>query len=247
MKFLSALLPFAPLVAAHGYVDKGVIGGQTIQFYQPYQDPYINPPPQRISRPVQGNGPIEDLTLIDVQCGGWSAGGIAGSQPAALHATAAAGSEVTLYWTQWPDSHVGPAITYMARCPDAGCQNWLPGSSAVWFKVHQDGLRSGGTWGATPLMAANNAGYKFTIPQCLAPGSYLVRHELVALHAAWAYPGAQFYPSCFQVRVTGSGTARPSGLVSFPGAYKATDPGVVFDVYRGATSYPVPGPAVFRC
>jgi hypothetical protein len=82
-------------------------------------------------------------------------------------------------------------------------------------------------------MAANNAGYKFTIPQCLAPGSYLVRHELVALHAAWAYPGAQFYPSCFQVRVTGSGTARPSGLVSFPGAYKATDPGVVFDVYRG--------------
>lgn len=34
MKFLSALLPFAPLVAAHGYVDKGVIGGQTIQFYQ---------------------------------------------------------------------------------------------------------------------------------------------------------------------------------------------------------------------
>jgi AA9 family protein len=105
--------------------------------------------------------------------------------------------------------------------------------SAVWFKVHQDGLRSGGTWGATPLMAANNAGYKFTIPQCLAPGSYLVRHELVALHAAWAYPGAQFYPSCFQVRVTGSGTARPSGLVSFPGAYKATDPGVVFDVYRG--------------
>lgn len=78
---------------------------------------------------MQGDGPIENLNLIDIQCGGWTAGGISGSSPAPLHANAAAGSEVTLNWTLWPDSHVGPAITYMARCPDAGCHNWQPGTS----------------------------------------------------------------------------------------------------------------------
>lgn len=34
MKFLTALLGLAPLVAGHGYVDTARIGGQTIQFYQ---------------------------------------------------------------------------------------------------------------------------------------------------------------------------------------------------------------------
>lgn len=87
--------------------------------------------PDRVSRPVQGNGPIEDLTLIDLQCGGYTAGGISGSEPAALHAQAAAGSTVSLRWTLWPDSHVGPAITYMARCPDSGCDDWLPGTEYV--------------------------------------------------------------------------------------------------------------------
>jgi hypothetical protein len=51
--------------------------------------------------------------------------------------------------------------------------------------------------------------------------------------------------------VTGSGTASPSGdyLVSFPGAYKGTEPGIAFnidsDAAMKATSYPIPGPAVW--
>jgi hypothetical protein len=69
------------------------------------------------------------VTLADLQCGGYSAGGVVGSKPAALHAAAAAGSTVTLRWTLWPDSHVGPVLTYMARCPDAGCSSWMPGTS----------------------------------------------------------------------------------------------------------------------
>lgn len=76
--------------------------------------------PKRISRPVQGNGPVEDVTLADIQCGGYAAGGVVGSKPAPLEATAAAGSKVNLHWTLWPDSHIGPTVTYMARCPDAG-------------------------------------------------------------------------------------------------------------------------------
>jgi hypothetical protein len=131
MKLLWNLLLPAALVAAHGYVDRATIGGQNHQFYQPYQDPYMNPAPQRISRAIPGNGPVEDVNSIDMQCNGWSAGGVVGSKPAPLHATASAGSTVTLYWTLWPDSHVGPSLTYMARCPDEGCHNWQPGNRYV--------------------------------------------------------------------------------------------------------------------
>lgn len=111
------------------FQDNATIGGQLYTFYQPYSDPYINPAPQRISRAIQGNGPVQDVTLADVQCGGWTEGGISGSKPAALHAEVAAGSEVSLRWTLWPDSHVGPLITYMARCPDAGCNGYMPGTA----------------------------------------------------------------------------------------------------------------------
>ncbi|KXH28965.1 glycosyl hydrolase family 61 [Colletotrichum salicis] len=246
MQIAACFLGLAALVAGHGYVDNATIGGTYYQFYQPYQDPYTSPTPQRISRPVQGNGPVESVDLIDVQCGGYTAGGISGSTPAALHATAAAGSTVTLRWTLWPDSHVGPVITYMARCPDSGCQAWQPGTSAVWFKVKEGG-RTGttNTWADTPLMVANS-GYQYTIPSCLKSGYYLVRHEIIALHAAYSYPGAQFYPGCHQLQVTGSGTKTATSLVAIPGAYKSTDPGITYDAYKAQT-YTIPGPTVFSC
>lgn len=105
---------------------------------------------------------------------------------------------------------------------------------------------------------------EYTIPACLADGFYLVRHETIALHAAYSYPGAQVYPGCHQLEVTGGGSTVPSSLVGFPGAYKATDPGITYDAYKGeyfcldvqaiesnecvlATEYVIPGPAVFKC
>jgi len=133
MKYLASALAFATAVAAHGYVSNATIGGKDYEFYQPYTDPYTSPKPQRISRPVQGNGPVENLAISDVQCGGYAAGGLAGSSPAALHAEVAAGSDVKLFWTLWPDSHMGPTITYMAKCPDAGCNNWMPESQYVYL------------------------------------------------------------------------------------------------------------------
>lgn len=87
---------------------------------------------------------------------------------------------------------------------------------------------------------------QYTIPTCLAPGYYLVRHETIALHAAWSYPGAQIYTGCHQLQVTGSGTTRPTSLVSFPGAYAGSDPGITYDAYKAQT-YTIPGPALFKC
>lgn len=78
------------------------------------------------------------------------------------------------------------------------------------------------------------ATYTYTIPSCLKKGFYLVRHEVIALHAAWTHPGAQFYPGCHQLNVTGGGSTVPSAnLASFPGAYKPTGPGVTYDAYKG--------------
>jgi hypothetical protein len=126
MKYLAPTFALATTVAAHGYVNNALIGGKNYIFYQPYGDPYMNPKVPRISRPIQGNGPVENVSLSDLQCGGYTAGGQPGSSPAALHAEVAAGSDVKLFWTQWPDSHVGPTITYMAKCPDTGCDKWMP-------------------------------------------------------------------------------------------------------------------------
>jgi hypothetical protein len=118
-------------------------------------------------------------------------------------------------------------------------------------------------------MTVPNEGYTYTIPPCLAPGSYLVRHEIIALHSAWASGEAQFYPSCHQLTVSGSGSVVPTeGLVSFPGAYKADEAGILLNVWNGtfvllgpsfvsdkkltmvfsaAGNYTIPGPAVFEC
>lgn len=179
----------------------------------------MSPAPARISRPIQGNGPVENVSLSDLECGGWAAGGIYGSKPAALHAPATAGETVNLRWTLWPESHQGPLITYMARCPDTGklaivpqrelqslmarntgCQDYQTNGAPVWFKIAEDGLHKTdpdwlkAEWAVTPLMKNPNSGTNYTIPKCLEPGFYLVRHELLALHSAWAENGAQFYP-----------------------------------------------------
>lgn len=71
----------------------------------------------------------------------------------------------------------------------------------------------------------------------------------MALHSAAAAGGAQFYISCAQVRVSGgSGTASPAPLVAFPGAYKATDPGLLVNIYNnGGQAYQPAGPEVFSC
>ncbi|KAI5807743.1 glycoside hydrolase family 61 protein F [Peziza echinospora] len=234
---LTAIVLNASGVFGHGYVQSAVIGGQTYSGYLPYSDPYYSTPPQRIFRKIAGNGPVEDITSIDLQCGGWQN---SGSAPAPLQATVPAGSSISLTWTTWPDSHRGPVATYLAKCPNS-CTDYVPGTSAVWFKIHHAG-KTGTTWASDAFIT--NTPYTFTIPGSLKAGNYIVRHELTALHSAWAYPGIQFYPSCFQITVTGGGSATgPSSKVAFPGAYTPTTPGIVYDIYQGTGAYTIPGPA----
>ncbi|MCJ1446792.1 MAG: hypothetical protein MMC23_007299 [Stictis urceolatum] len=134
----------------------------------------------------------------------------------------------------------GPVIMYMSKVTDATTAD----GSSPWFKVNQNGYNTANsTWG-NQILNADCGKWTFTVPASIAPGQYLLRAETIALHTASSVGGAQFYVSCYQLNVKSSGTATPSG-VSFPGAYKATDPGIEINIYTSITSYPVPGPTVY--
>lgn len=239
MKLFSAILASSALVAitsAHttiwniyvNGVDQGVgnkAGG------------YIRFPPN--------NSPVKDLTSKDLTCN-------VANTPNTKTVTAAAGDKITVEWhhndnTASDDiidpSHKGPVLVYIA--PTAS-----NGAGDVWVKLAESGLNAG-TW-AVDTLIANKGKHDFTLPSVLAPGNYLVRPEIIALHEAdaafTANParGAQLYMECIQLQVTGSGsTTLPAG-VAIPGAYKETDPGIVFNLYGGPTTYTIPGPPVWN-
>jgi cellulase len=135
-------------------------------------------------------------------------------------------------------NHDGPVIVYMSKVNNA-----LSDAGSSWFKIFQNGLVKTDYWG-TDALNANCGKQDVKIPSDIVPGDYLIRAEVIALHVAGNAGGAQHYVTCWQVKVSGSGNALPSG-VSFPGAYKSTDPGILFNVYGSYTSYTVPGPAVY--
>jgi hypothetical protein len=80
----------------------------------------------------------------------------------------------------------------------------------------------------------------------IAPGNYVVRHEIIALHAASQANGAQNYPFCFNLAISGNGTAKPAGVLA-TSFYKATDPGVLYNlnITPPVPPYTIPGPPVY--
>lgn len=135
-------------------------------------------------------------------------------------------------------------MTYLAKCPDTDCTTADP-TTLDWFKINDAGLNSDGTWASDTLIANNNT-WTVTIPSDIASGPYLLRHELLALHAASGVNGAQFYPMCANLQITGSGNAVPADTVKFPGEYSPTDPGILINIYYPVVkNYTIPGPAVY--
>ena len=85
------------------------------------------------------------------------------------------------------------------------------------------------------------------IPKTLAPGNYMVRHEIIAHHLATTKGKAEFYPSCSQIKVGGNQKGAPNAneLVTFPGGYSDNDAGIYDpDVYNPSAAYVFPGPPI---
>ncbi|KAG8928756.1 hypothetical protein FRC02_006503 [Tulasnella sp. 418] len=132
---------------------------------------------------------------------------------------------------------------YLAKVDSALTQSV---TGLKWFKIQEEGLYADGTW-ATDKLYDQKGKWSFQIPSCIPPGNYLLRAELIALHPASSYPGAQFYMECAQINITGGGSANPS-TVSFPGAYSGTDPGIKINIYNPVPkTYTIPGPRPFTC
>ncbi|KAF1941548.1 hypothetical protein EJ02DRAFT_347565, partial [Clathrospora elynae] len=169
------------------------------------------------------NAGLSDVTSDQIRCYTTT-----GSQEAPVIQSVAAGSSVS--FTSAPAIfHPGPLQFYLAKVPDSQTATTWDGSGNVWFKIYAEpAIISGGQISWASL---NKGSVGVTIPKNTPSGDYLLRVEHIALHQASNVGGAQFYISCAQIKVTGGGSGVPGPLVSFPGVYKATDPGIKVNIY----------------
>jgi cellulase len=206
---------------------------------------YIDSPPN--------NSPVTNVASKDMECN-------VANVKASKSISANAGDEIAFQWYHdtnsasddiiadvrtlspsphnfsltYPQSHKGPIMVYASKA----------GSSLSWTKLWEDTF-DGQKWAVDKLLAGSYTGKKgqhsMKIP-ALAAGDYIFRPEIIGLHEGNRQGGAQFYMECVHVKIGGSGSKTLPAGVSFPGAYKATDAGVLFDIYAGKTSYPGVGP-----
>lgn len=232
---VTAALAFASGASAHALMHGVWVNGAD---QGDGRNVYIRTPPN--------NSPVKDLASPDLACN------VNGGKAVSSFVEAAAGDTLTFEWlhnTRNDDiidgSHKGPIITYIAPYTEGN------GASAIWTKIAEDGYDSATKLWAVDKLIANKGMQDFVLPADLAAGRYLIRQEIIALHesdtAFNANParGAQFYPSCVQVEVTGSGTAVPDENFDFNTGYTYSDPGIVFNLYAAVSSYEIPGPEVW--
>ncbi|KAF9884239.1 hypothetical protein FE257_001971 [Aspergillus nanangensis] len=239
---LMVALLAATKVIAHGHVTNVVVNGAYYEGFDIGSFPYMEDPPKVAAwtTPNTGNGFIapDQFGSPDIICH-------QNATNAQAHIPIKAGDRVSIQWSEWPESHHGPVIDYLARCEE-DCAT-VDKTSLEFFKIDGVGLVDDadvpGLWGDDQLIKNNNS-WIVEIPQSIAPGNYVLRHELIALHGAQAEGGAQSYPQCFNLQVTSSGTDQPAGVVGTE-LYTPDAPGILANIYSAISSYPVPGPTMY--
>ena len=119
-----------------------------------------------------------------------------------------------------------------------------------WFKIWEDGYNvEKDTW-CTDTLIKNKGLLTVDLPTGLPSGYYLIRPEVLALHAAVS-GDPQFYTSCAQVFVE-NGPEGPLNIpsenkVSIPGYVNKDTPGLTYNIYKPKplAEYPIPGPEVY--
>ncbi|RHZ58921.1 lytic polysaccharide monooxygenase auxiliary activity family 9 protein [Aspergillus thermomutatus] len=200
--------------------------------------------------PSKASFPIEPLSSKNVACGYDGEKGVARVCPAK------ASSTLTFEFREYADnsqpgsideSHKGPCAVYMKKVADATADNNAAGDG--WFKIWQaDYDAASGKW-CTEKMIENNGHISVQIPSDIEAGYYLVRPELLALHAAQdSPPDPQFYVGCAQVFVQSTGTAKPATVTIGEGTYDLSLPGMTYNIYQTPLSLPYPmyGPPVYE-
>ncbi|KFX94667.1 hypothetical protein O988_06164 [Pseudogymnoascus sp. VKM F-3808] len=243
-----AALACATAVAAHGFVAEIIIDGESYVGFNPTNAPWDDDQ-NTIAWPnwATDTGFVPSSTLQDpnIICH-------INATNSKNTATVAAGSQIILQWTSpWPESHHGPIIDYIANC--GGDCTTVDKTTLEWVKIAEVGQLSLGPGGGTPgvwaesILEENNSTWTVEVPASLVAGNYVLRHEIVALHGAYAEGGAQFYPQCINLEVTGGGSDNPAGVVGTE-LYKSDDPGVLYNIYNDEASptYIIPGPPLWE-
>ncbi|RAL08062.1 lytic polysaccharide monooxygenase auxiliary activity family 9 protein [Aspergillus homomorphus CBS 101889] len=241
-KIATLLLGSISLVAGHGYVSSIEVDGASYGGYLVDTYYYESDPPELIawSTNATDTGFVSptDYDSANIICH-------KGSSPGALSAPVAPGGWVQMTWNTWPDDHHGPVITYLANC-HGSCAD-VDKTTLEFFKIDAgsliDNTNVPGTW-ATDELIEDSYSRNISIPSDIAPGYYVLRHEIIALHSAENMDGAQNYPQCINLEVTGSGTATPSGTLG-TALYKETDPGIYVNIWNSLSSYTIPGPSLY--
>jgi len=224
-------------VSAHGFLCNITINGKDYNGNNPYGN---NDP--SVIRKVDSPNPNYGASNPALTCG-------PDELPVSLVADANPGDVMTFTWkgadySDWPHN-TGPLLAYMSNCGSVTCDQF-DATQARWFKIFQVGRKDGSADWVQQVLYEGRVG-NVTIPSTLAPGNYLLRYEIIALHLATQIGMAEFYPACTQLRVGGNQTGQPddSELVSFPGAYSDDDPGIYDpDVYDPSVQYVFPGPTI---
>lgn len=168
----------------------------------------------------------------------WFCVGVNGKNGVARVCGAKAGSKITFEYRVWPDgsqpgaidiSHKGPCEVYMKKV-DSAIKDQAVGDG--WFSIYRDDYDSASKKWCTEKLITNNGYLSVTIPKDLAPGYYLIRPGLLALHQADKNPAdPQFYVGCAQVFLTSDGAAKPQNTVSIPGYVSFQDPAMTYHVW----------------
>ncbi|KAH6657789.1 family 61 glycoside hydrolase [Truncatella angustata] len=240
---VAATLGFASTALGHGYVTQFTTDGKSNQgFLLDYYYQKVNGG----TLPSIAAWYAENLDSGFVAPSAYGTADInchKNSAPGAITASVSAGGSLTFQWpSTWPHPY-GPILTYVAAC--SGDCSTADKTKLSWVKIDAVGIDyTTQKWASQTLI---DQGGKWTtkVPASLKAGNYVFRHEIIALHGAGSLNGAQNYPQCFNIAVTGSGTkSLPSGTLG-TSLYKNTDPGIYFNPYVTITSYTMPGPTLW--
>ncbi|KAL5351190.1 hypothetical protein ACLOAV_003041 [Pseudogymnoascus australis] len=221
---IAGAIAFTDVVSAHYRWTSLIVDGAATAAYE-----YVR-------QNTNANSPITSVTSNDIRCnaGGLDSGATTSTADVIAGATVGFALDQAIF-------HPGPINVYLSKAPSTAASY---DGSGDWFKISELGATistSAITW-----PASNIAEYTFEIPSSTPPGEYLLRIEHIALHSAGTADGAQFYISCAQLKISGSGEGRPGPTIKLPGGYSATDPGILIGIYWPIpTSYTIPGPEVW--
>jgi cellulase len=254
---IHSLFSLIPLASAHGRITQiTTSSGALYPGWDPASSPTLTPPSPLAAWSALNLGntyvPPSQFNTSKISCH-------FNALPGTLSIPVSAGEELKLQWNEWPTSHVGPVVTYLASC-NGPCSNIKEEDEEAfkqrleWVKIDElgwlnstgwDVLELGGTW-ATNVLIANGYSWVVRIPEGLKEGGYVLRHEIIALHVAENLNGAQAYPQCVNLKVKGRGEKSLEGGVLGTRLYGIRDEGIFVDVHLKIDGYKIPGPEVWR-